>query len=389
MAFLVSCSNKQLVKKAPLNNEVTWQYSDYLNGAHFSNQKELNKNDFFISNVGGSSTFPIIAYPIIGKDYIVVMDKAGSIMRVSSSNKKIEWTYNAVGHKFKLFANYLNGGLSQNGDKIYATYGANFVDCIDSRTGQLLWNKKLQEMTRAYPIVSNGVVFIQTLSNGMYALNAENGGVLWYKAGLTEDVSVVNVTSPVLYKNSLITQNSSGRLAAINNKVGFEDWSIDNSDSMVLDINLDGDAALIYQPINVDDDLYFYTSNGHFYKLNLTNKTMSWKSKFNVNRPFYISDNIIFAVDDTDSIVAINTSNGLELWKSKLVDFLNAKERKKSRYWNAPIVANKNVYILSSNGELLSFDINGKFIKVDYKMGMGSYLPPIYAGEKAVIISSK
>jgi outer membrane protein assembly factor BamB len=94
-------------------------------------------------------------------------------------------------------------------------------------------------------------------------------------------------------------------------------------------------------------------------------------------------------VDDMDNIVAINATNGLVLWKSKLVDFLNAKERKKSRYWNAPIVANKNVYILSSNGELLSFDTNGKFIKVDYKMGLGSYLPPIYAGEKAVIISSK
>jgi len=389
MAVLASCTNKQAVKNANLNTEITWQYSDYLNGLRFSDEKKLKKNDFFVSKVSGSGTFPLVAYPIIGKDYVIVMDKTGSVIRIDSSSKKIDWKHDATGQKIKFFANYLNGGLSQNSGKIYATYGTNLVNCIDSKTGKSLWSKNLQEIIRAYPVISNGVVFLQTLSNGMYALNSENGNVMWYKAGLTEDVSVINVTSPILYHNSLITQDSTGNLASVSSSTGLEDWVIDNSDRLVFDFNLDAKDALIYQPIRVGEDLYFYSANGHLYKLHLPSRNVVWKAKFGINRPFYISSKAIFMIDDMDNIIAIAANNGSEIWKAKLSQYLDSKEKGKSRYWNSPVVINNNVYALSSTGDLLSFDVNGKFIKAEYQMGMGSYIPPIYVGDKAIIISSK
>ena len=388
---VASCSNKKMVQPAIFSNEVIWQYSNYLNGVDGSSKNEFTANDFLISKIGRSLAFPLVSYPIIGKDYMIVMDKKGVVARINNTTTKIDWK-NIPSQKLRFFGDYLNGGLSQQGEKIYATYGSNLINCIDGKTGNLVWSKLLQEVVRAYPIVSQDVIFLQTLNNGVYALNAENGNIIWYKAGLNEGVSVVNVISPVLHihKNWLIIQGNTGDLTVINSKTGFEEWAVDSDDSMDFDMNFSRKGTLIYQPIRVNENLYFYSSSGYFYKLNLQDKRIVWKVKFNINRPFYLSNNVITAIDEMDNLVAINVDNGSELWKVKLIDSLKDKDKNKTRYWNSPVVINNNVYVLSSKGELLSFDLgNGKFVKVIYKMGYGSYIPPIYVGNKAFIISSK
>ena len=389
---LASCSHKKVPQSTTVSNEVAWQYSNHLYGLENNIKNKFTINDFFISRVGGSLSFPLISYPIIGKDYIIVMDHNGVVARINNITKAIDWKH-ISNQKFHFFGDYLNGGLSQKEEKIYVTYGTNLINCIDSRTGNLVWSKTLQEVVRAYPMVSRDTIFLQTLNNGIYALNTENGNVIWYKAGQEKDVNVVNVISPILYphKDWLITQGSTGNLIVINSKTGFEEWSIDNGMHFDMsDNHLAGEKAIIYQPIVVNDDLYFYSSNGYFYKLSLQNKSTIWKVKLNINRPFYVLNNIIMVIDEAANLIAIKTNNGSEMWKIKLNDYLEAKEKRKTRYWNSPVIINENVYILSSKGELLNFDLySGKFIKATYNMGYGSYIPPIYADNKAFIISAK
>ena len=388
---LISCGNKKISQPTVFNNKVIWQYSNYLDRLHKSSQGKLTANDFAIFKVEGSLTFPLVSYPIIGKGYMIVMDKKGAIARVNETMATIDWKYTS-NQKFDFLGDYLNGGLSQNGDKIYATYGTNLINCIDGSTGKLVWSQTLQEVVRAYPLAFKGVIFLQTLNNGVYALDAEDGNIIWYKAGIEKGVNVVNVISPVLYarKDWLITQGNAGNLTIINTKTGLEEWSVDNDDSMYFDAHLTRERALIYQPIIINDDLYFYSPSGYCYKLSLQNKKIVWKVKLNIDRPFYILDNIIVAIDEANDLIAVNTDNGSKLWNVKLNNYLEVKERRKARYWNLPTVIGKNVYVLSSKGELLTFDLDsGKLIDVIYKMGYGSYIPPIYTENKAFIISAK
>ena len=387
----VSCNNKKIVQPLVSSSEVVWQYSNYLDDAHGGNESNFTISDFSISRIGGSLTFSLVSYPIIGKDYTIVMDKEGVIARINSTTKKADWK-SIPEHKSQFSRSYLNGGLAQKGEKIYATYGTNLINCIDSKTGKLIWSKTLQEAVRAYPIVFKGTVFLQTLNNGLYALDAENGKVAWYKAGLDKEVSVVSVISPILYtnKNWIIIQGSTGNLTIINSKTGFEEWAVDSDDTIGFDMNFSRKDMLTYQPMIANDDLYFYSSSGYFYKLNLQDRRIVWKAKFNINRPFYISNNNIIAIDEMNNLVAINPKNGAELWKANLAGYLENKEKRKKIYWNSPIVINKNVYVLGSKGELLSFNLDsGNFVKAIYKMGYGSYIPPIHVGNKVFIISSK
>ena len=128
---------------------------------------------------------------------------------------------------------------------------------------------------------------------------------------------------------------------------------------------------------------------GNFIKLNLSTRELEWKQKLNINRPFYIQGSIAYAIDDANQILSINLKNGSIIWKSKLIDFIKQpKDKKKNRYWNQPIVINDTVYIYSSKGELLKLNSsNGALIDIKYKVGKGSYIPPIFSGENLYIIS--
>ena len=170
----------------------------------------------------------LVAQPIIGKDYYIGMNRNGVISRISIANNKITWKNKQAGSKFIFYANYLNGGLLQEKDRIYASFGSDFISCLNSKTGKLIWEQKLQEIVRAYPVLENGILYLQTLNNGIYSINAKDGAILWYKAGIIDGVSVVNVVSPVIYKNAIIMQDGNGAISIVNKSTGFEEWKFDS-----------------------------------------------------------------------------------------------------------------------------------------------------------------
>ena len=238
---------------------------------------------------------------------------------------------------------------------------------------------------RAIPFVEN-ILYLQTLNNGMYSINADNGTILWYKSGISDGVSVVNVISPIIHKNTIIMQDSYGNINTINKYTGFEEWSFDE-ENISFDNILNEIKVSTYQPLKVENFLYFYTSGGYLFKLNLSNKEIAWKEKHNIDRPIHIHNNIAYAISDKNTLLAINLKTGQNIWKAKPIDYLEHKEKRKNRYWNSPVVINNLIYVFSSKGDILTFKMTGEFNNVKYKVGKGSYISPINTGSKIYIIS--
>ncbi|MFQ3307096.1 MAG: outer membrane protein assembly factor BamB [Candidatus Midichloriaceae bacterium] len=388
ITFLTYCSKKNISTNITSVSEKTvWQYSNYFNGDALLNANKLSDNNFKIFPLGGSVTFPLISYPIIGNSFVVLMDKSGTIMKIDTESKNVQWKNIPSNTKNHFFSSYLNGGLSQNNDKVFATYGSESVLCVDLKTGKTIWEKKLNEIIRSYPVLHNGRIYLQTVNNGMYAINQKNGEVIWYKSGLIEQVNVVNVTSPIIYNKMIISQNSSGDLTGIDIDTGFTIWDLNTSD--ISDIYNDTSSNIIInQPILVGDDLYFYSSNKHVYKYSLKNKKLLWKSEQSISKPIYVYGKSLFAIDDFDNLIALNTSTGSKIWTLNINQYLDKKYKGQSIYWNYPTVINKEIYILSNKGNLYKFSLDGKFIKKE-NISVGNFLPIIYANDNAFVISRK
>ena len=378
-------NNKKINSNLELDDVVVWQYSNYLNNTEIDKDVTSN-NNYEIVYIDNSLRLPLVAQPIIGKDYYIGMNRNGVISRINIANNKITWKNKQAGSKFIFYSNYLNGGLLQEKDRIYASFGSDFISCLNSKTGKLIWEQKLQEIVRAYPVLENGILYLQTLNNGIYSINAKDGAILWYKAGIIDGVSVVNVVSPVIYKNAIIMQDGNGAISIVNKRTGFEEWNFD--DGNISFENILNDVKIsVYQPLIVDNFLYFYTPGGYLSKLNLSNKEVVWREKYNIDRPIHIHNNIAYAIDDKDTFLAIDLKTGHNIWKAKLIDYLDEKEKRKNRYWNSPIATNDLIYISSSKGEILTFKATGNFNNIKYKVGKGSYISPINTGEKIYVIS--
>ena len=380
-------SYKKTTKNKNFDN-VTWQYSSYIED-NKSIQKSINKtNPPNIIQIDNSLRLPLISQPIILDSHYIGMNKNEIISKINIINRKTIWKNKFTDTKLNFISEYLNGGLLQIKNKTYATFGSNSIICFDNISGKLIWRQKLQQIIRAYPIFENNILYLQTLNNGMYAIDANNGKVLWYKYGMDNGVRVTNVTSPILYKNIVILQDSMGNINAIDKYTSFDEWNIEEK-NIYLNDALNDIKISTYQPLIRQDHLYFYTSMGNFIKLNLSTRELEWKQKLNINRPFYIQESIAYAIDDTNQILSINLKNGSIIWKSRLIDFIKKpQDKKKNRYWNQPIVVGNIVYVYSSKGELLKLDSsNGTLIDIQYKVGKGSYIAPIFSGENLYIVS--
>jgi outer membrane protein assembly factor BamB len=378
-------NNKKTSRTSELEDTILWQYSNYLNNTEIDT-RIVNKENYEIVYIDNSLRLPLISQPIIGKDYYIGMNRKGVVSRINTVNNKTVWQNKQAGRKFIFYSNYLNGGLLQQKNKIYASFGSDFINCLNSKTGELIWQQKLQEIVRAYPILEDNILYLQTLNNGMYSINANNGTILWYKSGLSDGVSVVNVISPIIHKNAIIMQDSYGNINTINKYTGFDEWSFDEENISFENI-LNEVKVSTYQPLKVEGFLYFYTSGGYLFKLNLSNKEIAWKEKYNIDGPIHIHNNIAYTIDDKNTLLAINLETGQNIWKASLIDHLEQKEKKKNRYWNSPVVINNLIYVFSSKGEVLTFKMTGDFNNIKYKVGKGSYISPINTGTKIYIIS--
>lgn len=383
---LAGCiGGKKLINIPEFDDIVVWQYSNYLNNTEID-KRTISNDKYKIIYIDNSLRLPLISQPIIGNNYYIGMDRKGSISRVNTINNKTSWENKQVNRKFTFYTNYLNGGLYQEKNRVYASFGSDLINCLDSKTGKLIWQQKLQEIVRSYPILEDNVLYLQTVNNGMYSINADNGGILWYKSGINGEVSVVSIVSPIIYKNVIIMQDGHGNINALNKYTGFEEWSFDEANISLENILNDVKIA-VYQPLIAENFLYFYTSAGYLFKLNLSNKKIIWKEKHNIDRPIHIHNNVVYAIDDKNTLLAINLKTGQNIWKVKLIEYLDNKEKRKNRYWNSPVLANNLIYVFSSKGEILTFETTGVFNRVSYKIGKGAYITPVTTKKTMYIIS--
>ena len=100
-----------------------------------------------------------------------------------STQGGIEWGTSNDGRRIFFTSSNMGGAQHTlpNGQTInYSSFGA-----LDAATGQILWQVPEPNAGRAIgpTTYANGVVYVGSMNNWMYALNADNGSVLWRAQG--------------------------------------------------------------------------------------------------------------------------------------------------------------------------------------------------------------
>lgn len=215
---------------------------------------------------------------------------------------------------------------------------------------KLLWirngdpKKPVKGGATSNPIVACGILYFNNWDGFVYALNADNGQVLWkFKP------QSVPKLSPTFAEGYIYFGDNTGNLYAVNTDTQKESWkyTLKNEKN---GIKLYGNRSISSTPVVNDNIIYFPDNSGYLYALDA--KTGAEKWLFEKNTVFHftapaISDGVAYFGDDDSILYALDTKTGAEKWRYKSTGPI----------FTQPTVYKKKVYVISDDGALHALDI--------------------------------
>jgi outer membrane protein assembly factor BamB len=112
-----------------------------------------------------------------------------------------------------------------NLDKLYFGSSDGQFYCVNLVDGKTVWTFPVRAETLAAPTVDNGVVYFQSGSDVVFALDAKSGKQLWvYNRQVTTQLSIRSTTRPVVHGDMVYAGFSDGFLVALKRKEGTLLW---------------------------------------------------------------------------------------------------------------------------------------------------------------------
>jgi len=294
----------------------------------------------------------IVAAPVIADGKIFTISANGILSAVSCDTYKTLWSADLnTGTKSNGFS---GGGMVYRDGILYLTHTTRDMIAFDTVSGRELWRRQLPDVTKAQPVLYQNVALVMTISNQLYAVDINNGRILWENNGLAETLSPNRNVAPIIHEGRVIVGYSSGQLMILNLANGEELWQMNFS-------NEGGDILPGYMPVGLESqpivdgkEMYVATGNGLLVKINLENGIIEWQKKVQDIQAMNKSGNTLFVATNAKQVAAIDSATGQIAWATDLDPVIDGKKKTKRSptHFQTPLIINNELVIISSDGKM-------------------------------------
>ncbi|MEZ5798418.1 MAG: PQQ-binding-like beta-propeller repeat protein [Paracoccaceae bacterium] len=130
---------------------------------------------------GNSRKNRITAAPVVAGGRVFAMD-AGAVVSAVSTGGALLWQADLTAG-FDKGGGVSGGGLAAQGNRAPATTGYGEVVAMDAASGQMLWRQRVDAPAQGAPAVDGGVVYVTGRDGSAWAIDADNGKVIWQVFG--------------------------------------------------------------------------------------------------------------------------------------------------------------------------------------------------------------
>jgi outer membrane protein assembly factor BamB len=161
--------------------------------------------------------------PSVADGRVIVMNSRNQLVALDALTGKWLWQYTRDFPVGLTIAGH--SGVTIRGNKIFVGFSDGFLACVQLEDGLLEWSRPLTLSGQGFadadatPVVAGNKVFASSVHDGVYALNAETGDVLW-------QLRTPNVTRMVAQDPTLYALSSSGKLMALDVDTGRARWEL-------------------------------------------------------------------------------------------------------------------------------------------------------------------
>ncbi len=280
--------------------------------------------------------------------------------------------------------------------------GAPWVMGGDADNVLPIWSFQVEDAVRSTPLVHNGILYVGSYDNNLWALDAREGSLLW-KFATEGGIG----SSPAYGGGTVYIGSSDHRLYAVDARSGNRKWAfkaegkIFTKPHLALGLVFFGsDDGKLYalkpgsanarqmwaynamlpirsSPVVDGDSLYFGTDGGEFFCLDVSSE-MRWRfqTRRRIMSTPLVRDGVVYVGSDDWYVYALDVSQGYPIWRF----------RTKGQVISSPAFADGKVYFGSADGNVYAVDaLSGREVW-KYEVGSGVtsspyvYLDSIYVG---------
>lgn len=304
--------------------------------------------------------------PVIVDNKIYFMDGSGMLYCYDLTTKKKKW--NTQVFKKSWIKNYRSTHLSFANNKIFATIGTNHLISIDATNGKIIWQKQVSAILNSIAISSDNKLFVVSDTNKLYCFDANNSNLIWTHFGVNRNTAIFGNSEPLIYKDKVLIAYSSGEIYALNKNNGEVLWVNDlninkavSSDFYLSDI----DASMMIK----NNIVYAIGNSGIMKAIDVNKGNVIWKKQIAGIANFWLAGDYLFIINNDNKLIAINRNNASIKWIASLPNFKNQKKPTTKFIYNGIIMAGNKLLISREDGEILLASITDGKVEKSMKIG--------------------
>ncbi|MBE5252093.1 MAG: outer membrane protein assembly factor BamB [Enterobacterales bacterium endosymbiont of Blomia tropicalis] len=345
-------------------------------------ENQFTPQEVWSTSVGdGVGDFYSNLHPAWQEGTVYAADRFGIIKALDAANGKEKWKVDLsekTGFFSKNRSALLSGGLTVNGDRLYAGSERGQVYALNSSDGKIDWQTKVAGEALSRPVVSDGLVLIHTSNGMLQGLDQNSGAIKWSVNLDMPALSLRGESAPAVAFGGAIVGGDNGRVSAVIMNQGQLIWQqriSQPSGATEIDRLNDVDTT----PVVVNGVVYALAYNGDLTALDLRSGQILWKREIGGVKDLIVDAGRIYLIDQDDRVIALNADGGVAIWRQS--DLLH-------RNLTSPVLYNGYIVVGDSEGYLHWMNTtDGRFVAQQKLDSSGFQTEPVVASDKLLIQS--
>ena len=329
----------------------------------------------------------IVAAPVAKAGRIYTIDSNQKVTAIDAASGKRVWENQLKAANPQWDEYTVGGGLAITGEKLIVASGFAYVTALNLADGKEIWHRRVDSPLSSSPAILGNRAFMTSTNNDFYAIDTDNGEVIWNDQALSETARVLSSPSPAVNQDILAVGYSSGELIAYLPANGRRLWTDTlTSTGRYTPLSVINDIA--GKPTIQDGIVYVASHSGILTAIDARLGTRLWSKTFGSRQGPVIGGDYLYVVGTNSKVAAFNKIDGKLAWVRGLPEFKdNNKENR--IVWTGPLLASDRVVIASSEGDVIALSPQNGETLADIKLGQAVYIEPIAASGKIFVLTDQ
>ena len=333
---------------------------------------------------GADDDTRIVGTPIVAVGRVFAMDAETTVSAFDAKTGKLLWKVELTPEDED--DGHISGGIAFEDGRVFVATGFAQVIALDAGDGSEIWRQTVGGPLRSAPTVRGGRVFVVTVDNKLHALDAINGGSLWTHTGITEVASLLGGGSPAVDGGVVVVPYSSGELVALKVENGRLLWA-DSLASARRSAAVSTLSHIRGRPVIDRGRVFALSTGGLMVAIDLRTGRRIWDREIGGLESPWVAGNYLFVLSNNSELVCLSRRDGRIYWVRALPRYEDEEDKEDPIVWSGPILAGDRLILAGSHGEVLSVSPYTGRILGSEEMADGIPVAPVAADRSVYFLT--